>query len=158
MLFRSVPMPAAYNPFLSFLLVLLCSLPSLLPPSCPPRYRGTQKGPGSFLQGLAFFLSLRIFAYGRAIQLRLYSLLPAKEKSSETVSYFRASILPQRMYGFLLLISFIDLFHQSLLSIRVISSSIQTILSVLESHQILRSRARGLYRRSGISPCPEDYI
>ena len=37
-----------------------------------------------------------------------------------------------------------------------LSSFIQTILSVLESHQILRRRARGLYRRSGISPCPED--
>ena len=36
------------------------------------------------------------------------------------------------------------------------SSSIQTILSVLELHQILPLPARGLYRRSGISPCPED--
>lgn len=39
-----------------------------------------------------------------------------------------------------------------------ISSSIQTILSVLEFHQILRLHARGLYRRSGISPCPEDIV
>ena len=49
------------------------------------------------------------------------------------------------------------------------SSSIQTVLSVLESHQILRDHARGLilsekhfsskaYRRSGISPCPEDLL
>ena len=38
------------------------------------------------------------------------------------------------------------------------SSPIQTILSVLESHQILRRNARGLYRRSGISPCPEELI
>ena len=38
------------------------------------------------------------------------------------------------------------------------SSPIQTILSVLESHQILRQSARGLYRRSGISPCPEETI
>ena len=39
-----------------------------------------------------------------------------------------------------------------------ISSSIQTVLSVLESHQIMCSRTRGLYRRSGISPCPEDFL
>ena len=39
----------------------------------------------------------------------------------------------------------------------LLSSPIQTILSVLESHQILRRNARGLYRRSGISPCPEEY-
>lgn len=38
------------------------------------------------------------------------------------------------------------------------SSFIQTLLSVLELHQVLRSRARGLYRRSGIAPCPEDIV
>ena len=38
----------------------------------------------------------------------------------------------------------------------LLSSIIQTVLSVLESHQIKRCSARGLYRRSGISPCPED--
>ena len=37
------------------------------------------------------------------------------------------------------------------------SSSIQTILSVLDFHQIMRQHACGLYRRSGISPCPEEY-
>ena len=37
------------------------------------------------------------------------------------------------------------------------SSSIQTILSVPESHRI-GPKARGLYRRSGISPCPEDDV
>jgi hypothetical protein len=43
------------------------------------------------------------------------------------------------------------------------SSPIQTILSALESHQILpKKQARGLeellilHRRSGITPCPED--
>ena len=36
------------------------------------------------------------------------------------------------------------------------SSFIQTLLSVLEFHQFMRFSARGLYRRSGISPCPED--
>ena len=43
------------------------------------------------------------------------------------------------------------------------SSPIQTVLSALESHQILpKKQARGLrttyihYRRSGIAPCPED--
>ena len=36
------------------------------------------------------------------------------------------------------------------------SSFIQTILLVLELHQIMRFYARGLYRQSGISPCPED--
>ena len=42
------------------------------------------------------------------------------------------------------------------------SSFIQTVLSVPESHRISVSQghampyARGLYRRSGISPCPED--
>ena len=30
-------------------------------------------------------------------------------------------------------------------------------LSVLESHQIMCISTRGLYRRSGITPCPEDY-
>lgn len=36
-------------------------------------------------------------------------------------------------------------------------SSIQTLLSVLEFHQVSHiSTARGLYRRSGITPCPED--
>ena len=35
------------------------------------------------------------------------------------------------------------------------SSSIQTILSVSELHRICLT-ARGLYRRSGISPCPEE--
>jgi len=40
----------------------------------------------------------------------------------------------------------------------VFSSSIQTILSVLDFHQIMRLRARGLYRRSGISPCPEEFV
>ena len=35
-------------------------------------------------------------------------------------------------------------------------SSIQTIRSVLELHQIMRQSASGLYRRSGIAPCPED--
>ena len=39
-----------------------------------------------------------------------------------------------------------------------LSSPIQTILSVSESHRILRRSARGLYRRSGISPCPEDTL
>ena len=37
-----------------------------------------------------------------------------------------------------------------------ISSPIQTLLSVLEFHQVSRIAARGLYHRSGISPCPED--
>ena len=41
--------------------------------------------------------------------------------------------------------------------IRIFSSFIQTILSVLEFRQIMRFHARGLYRRSGISPCPEDH-
>lgn len=41
---------------------------------------------------------------------------------------------------------------------RYISSFIQTILSVLELHQIVRHSVRGLYRRSGITPCPEDCI
>ena len=41
---------------------------------------------------------------------------------------------------------------------RNLSSSIQTILLVLEFHQILRIHARGLYRQSGISPCLEDTI
>ena len=36
------------------------------------------------------------------------------------------------------------------------SSFIQTILLVLELHQIMCFYARGLYRQSGISPCPED--
>ena len=36
------------------------------------------------------------------------------------------------------------------------SSFIQTIRLVLELHQIMRLYARGLYRQSGISPCPED--
>ena len=38
----------------------------------------------------------------------------------------------------------------------MISSSIQTLLSVLEFHQV-SINARGLYHRSGIAPCPEDY-
>ncbi len=37
------------------------------------------------------------------------------------------------------------------------SSPIQTLLSVPESHRISEN-ARGLYRRSGISPCPEDIL
>jgi len=37
------------------------------------------------------------------------------------------------------------------------SSPIQTILSVSESHRILRQSARRLYCRSGISPCPEEF-
>ena len=41
---------------------------------------------------------------------------------------------------------------------RYTSSFIQTILSVLELHQIVRHSVRGLYRRSGITPCPEDCI
>ena len=41
-------------------------------------------------------------------------------------------------------------------TICTLSSPIQTILSVSESHRILRKNARGLYRRSGISPCPEE--
>ena len=35
------------------------------------------------------------------------------------------------------------------------SSSIQTLLSTQELHLVSLS-ARGLYRRSGITPCPED--
>ena len=42
------------------------------------------------------------------------------------------------------------------LLLRILPSSIQTILSVPESHRFLRGCARGLYRRSGIAPCPED--
>lgn len=38
------------------------------------------------------------------------------------------------------------------------SSSIQTLLSASEFHRINAFGARGLYRRSGISPCPEDCI
>ncbi len=37
------------------------------------------------------------------------------------------------------------------------SSFIQTILSVSESHRFSHT-ARGLYRRSGITPCPEDTL
>ena len=36
------------------------------------------------------------------------------------------------------------------------SSFIQTVLLVLELHQICAEALRGLYRQSGISPCPED--
>ena len=37
------------------------------------------------------------------------------------------------------------------------SSFIQTVLSVPESHRVSHQKVgRGLYRRSGISPCPED--
>ena len=39
---------------------------------------------------------------------------------------------------------------------RVTSSFIQTILLVLELHQIMCRSTRGLYRQSGIAPCPED--
>ena len=47
--------------------------------------------------------------------------------------------------------------RKCLLGAKNISSSfIQTILLVLELHQIVRFCARGLYRQSGISPCPED--
>ena len=35
------------------------------------------------------------------------------------------------------------------------SSFIQTVLSAPESHRIM-PQARGLYRRQGLSPCPED--
>ena len=38
-----------------------------------------------------------------------------------------------------------------------VSSLIQTILSAPETHRINLS-ARGLYRRSGIAPCPEEYL
>ena len=39
----------------------------------------------------------------------------------------------------------------------VFPSSIQTILSVMELHHISKYLfARGLYRRSGITPCPEE--
>jgi len=37
------------------------------------------------------------------------------------------------------------------------ASSIQTVLSAPESDRICLS-ARGVYRREGISPCPEDYL
>jgi len=36
-------------------------------------------------------------------------------------------------------------------------STIQTILSAPEFHRIMHLRARGLYRRSGIAPCPEGF-
>lgn len=38
----------------------------------------------------------------------------------------------------------------------MLSSPIQTLLSVLELHQIKAKCFRGLYHRSGITPCPED--
>ncbi len=44
------------------------------------------------------------------------------------------------------------------------SSFIQTLLLVSDLHRIMRStfshikNARGLYRQSGISPCPEDML
>lgn len=40
---------------------------------------------------------------------------------------------------------------------RSLPSSIQTVLSVLEFHQVNHYVGRGLYRRSGFSPCPEGY-
>jgi hypothetical protein len=56
--------------------------------------------------------------------------------------------------------------HQPARVMSFLPSTIQTILSALELHQIMRLRARGLYHRSGIhlhifmaqmSPCPEGY-
>ncbi len=41
--------------------------------------------------------------------------------------------------------------------VRCLPSSIQTILSVPELHRFCHT-ARGLYRRSGITPCPEDHL
>jgi hypothetical protein len=49
-----------------------------------------------------------------------------------------------------------DIRHSGQKGFRIgLSSFIQTLLSVAESHCICLT-ARGLYRRSGISPCPED--
>jgi len=44
------------------------------------------------------------------------------------------------------------------LSQAALSSSIQTLTVGIGVSPILRRSVRGLYRRSGISPCPEDII
>ena len=56
-----------------------------------------------------------------------------------------------------IILSFFGLLQQRIMPLHMPSSSIQTILSAPESDRINLS-ARGLYRRQGLAPCPEDLI